>query len=136
MSAFFENTPVVVIDIIGIGGFGLYVLNYTLLTFGRVKSDTIAYFAINGVAAAMVLVGLSTAFNLASAMIQFFWIGISAIAIVIRLRRPARADALPLAHALGQPQTVRRTAQTRYNPAATRSTVRSRSAFGGWVPKN
>lgn len=94
MSAFFENVPSGLFDVIGVAGFGLYVMNYALLTFQRVRSDQIAYFAINGAAAIMVLVGLSSAFNLASAMIQVFWIAISAIAIFIRLRRPPQADVL------------------------------------------
>ncbi|MEJ8563193.1 hypothetical protein QTO30_19580 [Yoonia sp. GPGPB17] len=73
-------------DAIGIAGFGLYVLNYTMLTFQRVKSESIAYFAINGSAATMVLIGLTNAFNLAAAMIQVFFICISGVAIFIRLR--------------------------------------------------
>ncbi|WP_373635653.1 hypothetical protein [Yoonia sp. SS1-5] len=92
MSGFFEIFPPSVLDAIGVAGFGLYVLNYALLTFERVRSDHVAYFATNGAAAAMVLIGLLSSFNLASAMIQIFWIGISALAIFIRLRRPAQAD--------------------------------------------
>lgn len=98
MSIYFENVPPGLFDAIGVAGFGLYVLNYTLLTVQRVRSDQVAYFAINGVAALMVLVGLLSSFNLASAMIQIFWIGISAIAIFIRLRRPAQADVLVLSN--------------------------------------
>jgi hypothetical protein len=75
-----------VLDAIGVAGFGLYVLNYTLLTFRRIKTECVLYFVINGTAASMVLVGLSSSFNLASAMIQIFWVGISIVAIIIRLR--------------------------------------------------
>ena len=92
MSTLFDSLRPAFFDAIGVAGFGLYVLNYTLLTFQRVRSESIFYFAVNGIAAAMVLVGLSVSFNLAAAMIQIFWIGISAIAIFIRLRRPAQAD--------------------------------------------
>jgi predicted membrane protein len=73
-------------DAIGIAGFGLYVLNYTMLTFQRVKSESIVYFVINGAAACMVLIGLTNAFNLAAAMIQIFFICISCVAILVRLR--------------------------------------------------
>ncbi|MCK0095487.1 hypothetical protein MWU60_07880 [Yoonia sp. F2084L] len=73
-------------DAIGIAGFGLYVLNYTMLTFQRVKSESISYFVVNGAAACMVLIGLTNAFNLASAMIQIFFICISGVGILIRLR--------------------------------------------------
>lgn len=73
-------------DAVGVAGFGLYVLNYTMLTFQRVKSESITYFVINGSAACMVLIGLSNAFNLAAAMIQIFFICISCVAIILRLR--------------------------------------------------
>ncbi len=102
MSVYFQTLPPGLFDAIGVAGFGLYVLNYTLLTVRRVRSDHIAYFAINGAAASMVLVGLMSSFNLASAMIQIFWIGISAIAIFIRLRRPTQADVLFNADQLGR----------------------------------
>lgn len=84
------------LDAIGVVGFGLYVLNYTMLTLQRVKSESILYFAINGTAAAMVLIGLMNAFNLAAAMIQVFFICSSAIAILLRLRarQPKGAAAL------------------------------------------
>ncbi|MDX8348145.1 hypothetical protein SLH49_09115 [Cognatiyoonia sp. IB215446] len=75
-----------VADAIGVAGFGLYVLNYTLLTFRRIRTEHVAYFVINATAAGMVLVGLSASFNLASALIQIFWLIISLTAIVIRLR--------------------------------------------------
>lgn len=76
-----------VFEIIGVTGFGLYVLNYTLLTFHKLDSYAAIYFAINLVAASCVLVSLLVSFNLASAMIQVFWVMISFAAIVIRLRR-------------------------------------------------
>lgn len=92
MSAFFSAVPPGFFDAVGIAGFGLYVLNYTMLTFQKIRSDQIAYFATNGAAALMVLIGLMSSFNLASAMIQVFWIGISAMAIFIRRRPPPVAD--------------------------------------------
>ena len=45
-------------DAVGVAGFGLYVLNYSMLTLQRVKSESIGYFAVNLAAASMVLVGL------------------------------------------------------------------------------
>jgi hypothetical protein len=73
-------------DAVGVAGFGLYVLNYSMLTLQRVKSDSIRYFVINLAAASMVLIGLMNAFNLAAALIQVFFIGSSCVAIIIRLR--------------------------------------------------
>jgi len=75
----------------GVAGFGLYVMNYTLLTFHKLHSHDAHYFAINLVAAAMVLCGLMVSFNLASAMIQAFWVVISFAAIIVRLKRRASA---------------------------------------------
>lgn len=85
-------TPIVAVsnplifEMIGVAGFGLYVLNYTLLTFHKLHSHDAVYFAINLVAASCVLAGLMVSFNLASAMIQAFWVLISIAAIFIRLR--------------------------------------------------
>jgi len=73
-------------DAIGVAGFGLYVLTYALLTFNKIDAKNITYFVMNLAAAAMVLVGLMSAFNLASALIQVFWISISICAIVVRVR--------------------------------------------------
>jgi predicted membrane protein len=84
---FFSTLSSEVLDAIGVAGFGLYVLNYSLLTVQRVQSHQICYFVINGLAAAMVLVGLMSTFNLASALIQIFWIFISITAIIIRIRK-------------------------------------------------
>lgn len=70
----------------GIVGFGLYVLNYTLLTFNVVTNRCIKYFILNLCAASMVLAGLSVSFNLAAALIQLFWIFLSSIGILMRLR--------------------------------------------------
>ncbi|MCG6904026.1 MAG: hypothetical protein LJE68_15235, partial [Rhodobacter sp.] len=71
----------------------LYVLNYTLLTFHRLNSRDTCYFALNLAAASMVLVGLTASFNLASALIQSFWVVISLTAILLRLKRGGPAGA-------------------------------------------
>ncbi|MEJ6397597.1 CBU_0592 family membrane protein [Yoonia sp. 208BN28-4] len=90
MLHFLSTLPPEVFDAIGVAGFGLYVLNYTMLTFQRVTSCSIKYFVVNWLAATFVLIGLFTSFNLAAALIQIFWIGISSVAIYIRLRnRPS-----------------------------------------------
>ena len=78
--------PPAVFEAIGVVGFGVYVMNYTLLTFHRVTSHSKRYFALNLIASSMVLIGLTYSFNLASALIQLFWIVISITAIAVRLR--------------------------------------------------
>lgn len=77
------------IEMIGVGGFFLYVANYTMLTLRILTGDCLRYFVLNIAAASMVLIGLSASFNLASAMIQGFWVVMSLIGIAMRLRRRA-----------------------------------------------
>lgn len=84
-TAFFFQSPIL-FDAIGVAGFGLYVLNYSLLTLQRIKSESIIYFVVNGTAACMVLIGLMHSFNLAAALVQIFFICASLVAIVLRLR--------------------------------------------------
>ena len=86
MSVFFLSLPPVIFEAIGIAGFALYVLNYGLLTFKQVTSESKCYFMLNMIAASCVLIGLIHSFNLTSALIQMFWIVISCVAIIIRLR--------------------------------------------------
>ena len=87
----FNDLPSEVFDVIGVAGFGLYVLNYFLLTLGRIDPNNAGYFVINLLAATLVMIGLSVAFNLAAALIQGFWIVMSVIAIAIRIRRRKRS---------------------------------------------
>ena len=86
MPQFLVIVPPQVFDAIGVLGFALYVLNYGLLTFQKVTSASATYFVLNLAAATCVLIGLTYTFNLASALIQLFWIVISIAAIVIRMR--------------------------------------------------
>lgn len=89
MLAALLSLPPAVFEAIGVAGFALYVLNYSLLTLHRITSHSKTYFVINMIAASFVLIGLTNSFNLASALIQGFWIVISITAIVVRLR-PAK----------------------------------------------
>jgi hypothetical protein len=45
--SFLTMVPPYVLEIVGVFGFGLYVLNYALLTFNRLNSGCRLYFAIN-----------------------------------------------------------------------------------------
>lgn len=92
MLEIFNNIDPYALEMAGVAGFGLYVTNYTLLTFHRLHSHDALYFGINLVAATLVLVSLTASFNLASAMIQIFWVFISSTAIVLRLKRKRRAQ--------------------------------------------
>lgn len=103
MQSLFLNWPPALYDAIGLLGFGLYVLSYFLLTTHRLDSRTATYFVINLVAAGLVLVSLIGAFNLASLMIQIFWIAVSILAIVRRYRLPPSAGGASSYHALRVP---------------------------------
>lgn len=83
---FFNHTSALA-DLIGIAGFGLYVLTYGLLTFRVLNGHSLCYFAMNLTASSCVLIGLTSSFNLAAAMIQIFWISMSMIGIMLHLRR-------------------------------------------------
>lgn len=87
MNEFIGQMSPEVYDAIGVAGFGLYVMNYSLLTLDKLRSQHVAYFILNFCAASMVLIGLLHSFNLASALIQVFWIGISTVGIIMRVRR-------------------------------------------------
>ena len=93
MFDFIARLPPFVVNVIGVIGFSLYVMNFCLLTFHRLTSHSKLYFVINLMAASMVLIGLTHSFNLAAALIQLFWIVISTTAIIVRLRQSKRADA-------------------------------------------
>ncbi len=84
---FFDSFPPAVFNAIGLVGFALYILNYSLLTLHWRGSSSAAYFAINLVAASCVLIGLAASFNLAAALIQIFWVVMSCVGLFMRLRR-------------------------------------------------
>jgi|TARA_B110000908_G_scaffold150063_1_gene183793 hypothetical protein len=84
----------VLYETIGVIGIGLYVLNYTRLTLRYVNGNDISYFAANLLAAACVSIGLAAIFNLAAALIQIFFVGMSLLGIALSFTRPA--DHTPL----------------------------------------
>ncbi|WP_299151261.1 hypothetical protein [uncultured Tateyamaria sp.] len=84
---FFTTMPPHVFEAVGVVGFALYVMNYGFLTFHWLSSHSRMYFAINIVAALCVLSGLAVSFNLASALIQIFWVVMSSVGLMLRLRR-------------------------------------------------
>lgn len=70
----------------GMAGFVLYVVGYLLLAMRRLTGDSTALYFINLLAASLVMLSLSNSFNLASVLIQTFWILISALGIARALR--------------------------------------------------
>ena len=91
-----QDSTLTPFELAGIIGFALYVMNYSLLTLRKLSGDSISYFVINFSAASLVLIGLMSSFNLASALIQGFWIAMSVIGISLRLRRIRAAQSVTI----------------------------------------
>jgi hypothetical protein len=65
------------VDIIGLVGVGLIILAYILLQAERVKHSSLLYLGANGLGAGLVLFTLYFDFNLASAVVEGFWVAVS-----------------------------------------------------------
>ena len=78
--------------LLGVAGFALYVTNYLMLSWRWLDTESSAFFFLNTTAAALVLASNYVDFNLASALIQVFWIVIGFNAIFLR-RKSLRAEA-------------------------------------------
>ena len=86
----FPALPFHIAQAIGVLGFCLYVTAYSLLTLRVLRTSSIGYFTLNLMAATFVLIGLSVSFNLASALIQLFWVAMSLLGIALNVLRPIR----------------------------------------------
>lgn len=71
----------------GLLGALCYILNYTRLTLRPATADDPGYFALNIVAATLVLCSLVSAFNPAALIIQLFFLTMSVAGLASRLRR-------------------------------------------------
>jgi hypothetical protein len=80
-------------ELAGLAGFALYMGSYALLNAGLLDGRSYGYAAMNLAAAVCVLVSLTEAFNLASALIQAAWIAISLFGLV-RLWHERRSGSL------------------------------------------
>ena len=77
-----EFTTTDITEAIGVLGFIFYMLSYFLLLTGKIKGTHNSYILMNLFAASCVLISLIHNFNLASALIQVFWIVISIIGLI------------------------------------------------------
>ena len=77
-------------ETIGLGGALLYSVCYLLSAYDRLPSQSPLYYVSKLTAALMVLISLSQNFNLASAVIQVFFITVSLIGIARHLDAPRR----------------------------------------------
>jgi hypothetical protein len=79
------------VDAIGMLGTAMVVLAYYLLQLERIDPSSLNYNLLNLVGAACLLVSLCFHFNLASFVIELFWIGASLIGLWKYWRRRAVA---------------------------------------------
>lgn len=77
----FDLRSIGVGDVFGIVGGCLYLVGYAALQLGFIRGQSYIYPLVNGVAAALVLIGLTQNFNLAAAAIQISWIVISLVGV-------------------------------------------------------
>ena len=70
-----------VTDLIGTFGVGIIVITYLLLQLGKISADELGYSLLNIIGSALIIVSLFTHWNLASFLIEFFWILISFVGV-------------------------------------------------------
>jgi len=68
-------------DIVGIVGTALVVLAYGLQQFDKLTGDSLPYLAMNLGGAILLLISLCVNFNLASFIIELFWIAASLVGL-------------------------------------------------------
>ncbi|MEM7530429.1 MAG: hypothetical protein AAF416_22810 [Pseudomonadota bacterium] len=72
---------------VGIAGAVLYLANYTSLQLRLLDGNGVLYTALNTLAAALVLAGLTFAFNPGAAIIQIAWLIIGTFGLLLRFYR-------------------------------------------------
>lgn len=76
-------------NIIGLLGTALLIGAYFMLAAQKIKGDSYLYLGMNALAAALILYSLFFYFNLASFIIEIFWIAISIYGICKKHRQKA-----------------------------------------------
>ncbi len=71
-------------DIVGTIGVAMIVGAFSLLQLQRVDSDSASYSLFNAIGAALILFSLCFEFNLASFILEFFWLIASLVGLVRR----------------------------------------------------
>jgi len=77
----------IIIDIIGMSGTALVVGSFFLLQLGKLAPTDLGYNIMNLSGAILLLVSLYFNFNLASVVIEIFWIGASCIGLYKYLKQ-------------------------------------------------
>lgn len=79
-------------DIVGVLGVMMIVSVYLLIQIDRLSSKSLLFSVMNGLGAFFVLCSLYFEFNLSAVVIEFFWLCISLVGIVLALRRRTRGE--------------------------------------------
>ena len=74
-------------NIVGVTGTAILILAYFLLASEKLKGDSYLYLYLNAIAATLILYSLFFHFNLASFIIEIFWIAISIYGIWKKKKR-------------------------------------------------
>ena len=73
-------------DFLGNVGVAIVLTTYLLLQLGKLSGNSLLYSIPNAIGAVLILVSLIFEFNLSAFLIEFFWLIISMIGIVIQFR--------------------------------------------------
>lgn len=74
-------------DVIGVTGCAMLIAAYLLLQTEKITSTSWAYLFMNLAAAGLIMYSLFWSFNLASFIIEIFWIGISIYGILRKYKK-------------------------------------------------
>jgi predicted membrane protein len=88
-----HNLDIAFYDIVGLVGMGLVVIAYLLLQLEILSSRGLAYNLMNLCGASFLLISLLFSFNLASFVIELFWIAASLVGLAKYLNRKASTRA-------------------------------------------
>lgn len=78
-------------DIIGSIGVATIILTYILLQTERLRSESLAYSALNGLGAGLIVFSLIFDFNFSAFIVEFLWVLISIYGIVKYFLKPKKA---------------------------------------------
>lgn len=90
--------------LLGVGGFLIYAGADIALCLRRLSSEGIAFYLLNIAAAALIGVSLLYNFNLGAFLTELFCLGVSALAVIIRLRERRMHRVFPALHVLHPPR--------------------------------
>jgi hypothetical protein len=83
------------LDLLGNIGVIMLMVTYLMLQLNKLSSDALAYSVLNAVGAGLVVISLTSNFNLSALLVESFWVLISCIGIYRYFRlRALRSETL------------------------------------------